>query len=243
MKELYDESFIIRASESGANGVSRPDAIAGLLQEVAGNHADQLNFDILDLQGQNITWILHQLQLKMHRYPAWREKITIETWPSSGDKLRAYRDFRILDQQGNELGVALSYWLIMNLKTQRPQRIPREILDYRLEAEEHVLPLSDKKLSVELTDPDSKSFGVRRTDMDVNRHVNNVAYIRWMLESVPEKRYLESRCSELNIQYTSQARLNENIQSLCEKNPEPSTFSHQIRKDGKILAHGISTWK
>lgn len=103
-KLSFEESFKIRASEIDADQKATLPAICNLLQEIAGNHARQLEFDITDLQQNKLTWVLHRLRLKMDRFPDWRETITVQTWPSGGDGLRAYRDFRILGTDGSTIG-------------------------------------------------------------------------------------------------------------------------------------------
>ncbi|HKK46619.1 MAG TPA: acyl-ACP thioesterase domain-containing protein, partial [Balneolaceae bacterium] len=115
----YQENFKIRASEIDSNQKATLPAICNLLQEIAGNHAQKLHFDITDLQENKLTWVLHRLVVKMDRFPDWRETITVKTWPSSGDGLRAYRDFQILDAEENVIGKSLSYWLMMNIESRR----------------------------------------------------------------------------------------------------------------------------
>ena len=112
---IYSEDFKIRASEVDTIGKITFSSICSLFQEVAGNHALLLNFDITDLQKRGWTWVLHRMDIKMNHFPKWRELITIETWPAAGDALRAYRNYRILDSKGNVLGVCLSYWMMINL--------------------------------------------------------------------------------------------------------------------------------
>lgn len=90
-KLMYEEEFKIRASEVDSSRQASLPAICNLLQEVAGNHAHRLEFDITDLRKRKLTWVLHRLKIVMDRFPDWRETITIRTWPSGGDGLRAHR--------------------------------------------------------------------------------------------------------------------------------------------------------
>ncbi|HBX66390.1 MAG TPA: acyl-[acyl-carrier-protein] thioesterase, partial [Balneolaceae bacterium] len=169
----HSENFTIRASEVGAGGQITLQAVCGLFQEVAGNHALKLDFDITQLQEKDLTWVLHRMDIKMERYPNWREKITIETWPAAGDALRAYRDYRILDEEENQIGACLSYWMMINMKTRRPTRMPQEVLDLRLTDLEHVMPIKSDKIE-SFDEPDmEKKFVVRKSDLDMNNHVNN----------------------------------------------------------------------
>lgn len=184
---MYSEDFTIRASEIDLSGKATLASLAGLMQEIAGNHASTLNFDITDLQKRNLTWVLHRLDIKMKEYPRWRDKITIETWPNAGDSLRAYRDYRILAEDGRLLGVALSYWMIINMETRRPSRIPKEILELRLGDYDHVLDIKkDRPRASDGSDLD-KMFFVRKADLDMNGHVNNARYLEWITETLPEK--------------------------------------------------------
>jgi acyl-ACP thioesterase len=240
----FKEQFIVRASETGPTGKVRADSVANYLQEIAGNHASVLNFDVTDLQKNQMTWVLHQLHLKMDRMPDWRESIEIETWPSSGDRLRAYRDFRITDSENNVIGVALSYWVIMDMKSRRPVRIPQEIIDMRLPEGNHVLPLSGG-VSISEISSDAVKFTVQRTDTDINRHVNNVAYIRWLCETVPEEVYFNKQCNEFNIQYMSEVLLGQVIAVKTEKSADSEQIYHTEivnQYTGKQAAKILSIW-
>ena len=76
----------------------------------------------------------------------------------------------------------------MNIETRRPTRIPQEVLDTRLTDRPHVtevksnriLPFDDAQID------HRKEIIVRRSDLDMNNHVNNVRYLEWMLETIPQ---------------------------------------------------------
>jgi acyl-ACP thioesterase len=44
-------------------------------------------------------------------------------------------------------------------------------------------------------------FRVRRSDLDLNYHVNNVHYIEWLGEAVPEVLWRDADVSELDVEY------------------------------------------
>ncbi|MFH5831830.1 acyl-ACP thioesterase domain-containing protein [Halalkalibaculum sp. DA3122] len=88
-KQVYSESCRIRSSEVCPDGKAKIQAICGLLQEIAGNHALQLNFDVTQFHNDNLTWVLHRLDLEIEQYTEWRDRVTVQTWPSGSDKLRS----------------------------------------------------------------------------------------------------------------------------------------------------------
>lgn len=203
----FEEQFTIRANEINTDKKATLSTICNLLQEIAGNNARQLEFDITDLQENKLTWILYRLNVQMDRFPEWRETITIKTWPSGGDGLRAWRDFLIFCEDGKEIGRSVSYWLMMNIESRRPVRIPEKILQMAPEDIDHVLPLTDTNFS-SFDDPDnSLTFEVRKSDLDLNMHVNNVQYIDWMEECLPDDIHIW----EFDIQFKAEATYGETV--------------------------------
>lgn len=238
----YKESFKIRATEVDFDQTATLRAICNLLQEVAGNHARELHFDITDLQENKLTWVLHRLCVKMDRYPDWRETITIQTWPSSGDGLRAYRDFLILDSDGYAIGKSLSYWLMMDIQSRRPTRIPDKILQMAPKDIDHVLPVSDAYFSAIDSADSSQSFTVRKSDLDLNKHVNNVKYIEWALSCLPD----EHKVNEIDIKFMAEAVLGDTVVAESKESDDSNSDTiHQIRResDQKTLALALSSFQ
>lgn len=235
MDGIYSEEFKIRANEVDNRGKATLPALCNLLQEVAGNHALQLSFDITDLKKQNLTWVLHRLHIRMQRFPQWRENITIETWPSHGDRLRAYRDYRITGNNGKELGVALSYWMIMDLESRRPQRMPKEVLELGLPDIPHTLPVQNRRFKPEKDIDLTHQVEVRKSDLDMNNHVNNVRYVQWMLDMLPGESH---NIKEMDIQFLAESVAGDTIKGGFKDTGKGMLY--QLLNDRKPIAIGIS---
>ena len=235
--KIYVEKFKIRASEVDNNGKITIPAICGLFQEIAGNHALLLNFDITDLHRQGLTWVLYRMDIEVYEFPNWRDEITIETWPATGDGLRTYRNYRILDKDGKELVVSLSYWMMINLETRRPTRLNEDILNTRFSDREHVLlPKTDRIGNLEeitLT----KEITVRQADLDMNRHVNNVRFIEWMMESLNEDE--RTKVNKVDIQFIREAVYGNTIQSKLSPVSETSTLHQLDNEKGELVAKAL----
>jgi acyl-ACP thioesterase len=236
----YEEQFQIRASEIDFEQKATMSAICNLLQEVAGNHARELEFDITDLQKDKLTWVLHRLNVKIDRFPKWRETITIRTWPSSGDGLRAYRDFMIIDANQQVIGKGLSYWIILDIDSRRPVRIPKKIIELAPRNTEHVLPVTSANFP-EIGETDlTQEYEVRKTDLDLNKHVNNVHYIDWALASLPE----DTDVSTIDIRFLGEAVWGDTVGVQIDRHGNSSDYSyvHSLRRtsDDKVLAKAVS---
>ncbi len=234
----HSQTFTVRASEVGAVEKITLPALCALFQEVAGNHAEMLHFGIPDLHKKKLTWVLHRMDIQVERYPQWQEEITIETWPAAGDKLRAYRNYRVLDEEGNQIAVCLSYWMMINIETRKPARMPKEVLELRLADAPQVLPVKKDRLSPFEDAEIAKKFMVRSSDLDINEHVNNTRLIAWVMETFEsEKAYL---VKNLDILFLKEAKLGDLITSE-QKNDERQTFRHQLKnRDGEVIALATS---
>ena len=89
-------------------------------------------------------------------------------------------------------------------------------------------------------------FLVRYSDLDVNRHVNNVSYIEWAVESIPAVVQRESILAELEINFLAETFFGEYALSRCLPQDETHTvFRHSIvsENDGRELARARTVWK
>ncbi|MBD3223700.1 MAG: acyl-[acyl-carrier-protein] thioesterase [Caldithrix sp.] len=244
---IWDEIFKIRAYEVTPDGKVSIQNVCNFLQETAGNHAHHLGLSVEQLYKQKMTWVLSRLHVQMTAYPFWRQKMRIQTWPSQKDGLFAIRDFRIFDQHDRKIGVATSSWMMINLVNRRPLRIPDELEKITNQNEGRALKDEFDKLP-ELKDYDyEKPFQVRLSDIDMNRHVNNVKYIEWGLESIPQSIWRNHRLSDLQISFKAESNYGERILSKSGilSGENSNQFGHKLHnaESGKELARMVSEWQ
>ena len=122
-------SFKVRTYECGADGFATLPTICNFLQEAASANAESLGFSKSDFAsaGENVSWVLTRLVVKMDRYPKWEDEVTVETFPRGGRKIVAWRDFEVLDAAGARLGVASSEWMLIDLATRRIVPVPEKV--------------------------------------------------------------------------------------------------------------------
>ena len=209
--------FKVRSYECGPDGRATLPTICNLFQEAASLHAASLGFGKGDFAaaGENISWVLTRMVVKMNRYPVWEDELTVETFPRGGRKIVAWRDFEVKDAKGETLGVASSEWMIIDLATRKIHAIPEKVFAANDPANTPVLGLepfakfrfpdtgklfdcSDcSDCSIERSK--AMAFTAQKSQIDLNGHVNNVHYISWMLEPC------ESRCpAEMEVVFRSE---------------------------------------
>ncbi|HEM48580.1 MAG TPA: hypothetical protein ENO27_00075 [Caldithrix sp.] len=244
---FWSEDFKVRAYEVGPNGRLTLQSIFNYLQEAAGNHSYELGVSVDKLFKQNLTWVLSRVHLRVNSYPFWKQSVTIETWPADKDSYYAIRDFRILDENGIEIGQATSSWMMLDLIKRKPILIPEYIEEMKNTDQGRALNDRFEKLpKLERIDSE-KLFNVRLSDLDLNQHVNSVNYIEWALESVSEEIMKGFILSDVEVTYRAESNYGDLIQSQCqvESDSVGSKIIHRLQRESneKELARLVSTWK
>ena len=90
------------------------------------------------------------------------------------------------------------------------------------------------------------NFKVRYSDIDFNKHVNNVKYVQWFMDSVPQEIREEYELKEIDILFEHECYYNDEIKCVCEihKNEDNLLVLSNIQdKDGKELTVFVSKWQ
>lgn len=132
-------------------------------------------------------WVIVRMRLYVFAQPMVSDEVTAETWPTSRiDGRRAYRDFRLRSKDGTVLAEAATLWLFLDADNHRPVRLPGEIDGERI----NDLVTSERVEAIKLDAPAKPTifarFQVRWRDLDANGHANNICYVEWLLETIPD---------------------------------------------------------
>jgi len=182
---VWKGTYPVRAGEIDPHGHVTLDTICNFLQESAGQHAHALGVSVPQLLPENLTWVLARLRVQMRHLAGWHDVIAVETWPAGAEMRYALRDFRLFDQNRRLLGIADTGWMMIDLAKKRPIRLADEIRKLYPAEMGRAFAMPFAKLPALQHAQHEKAFAVRFRDLDLNRHVNNVSYIVWLLESAP----------------------------------------------------------
>ena len=185
---MYQFESRVRYSEVDSERHLTLPAVMDYLQDCCTFQSEDMNIGVEYLAEQKQAWVLSSWEIKIRRYPVMGEKICVETWPYAFKGFYGYRNFRITNGQGEELVLANSVWVYMDMERMRPMRIPEKVADaYRPEIGEE-LPgeWGARKLSVPEGGTEMPPVPVAGFFIDTNHHMNNGKYILVAKESVPE---------------------------------------------------------
>ncbi len=151
-----------------------------LLQEAAIRHANQFETGTRAMATRGETWVLNRIAVGVRRYPRFEDVLRVETWSSGIRGFKGYREFRVFDAAGETVVEGSSLWVYVSVRTKGIVRVPRDVAEGfpvwsdgvfcpELERWEVEPPTVEGARVVPVT--------LRYSDFDVNRHVNNAAYL------------------------------------------------------------------
>ncbi len=215
------------------------------LQEAAEYNAVDLGFDTETLLQRGLTWVLSRLQLRITSVPAGRQALEVETWPAAVESRFAYRDFRLrIPGAQEDFAYASSAWLLLDMNRMRPVTVNthlplKQVLDRPRMVPEPFPPLESTG-SPEF----STEIRVRRADIDMNDHVNNVHYVEWLAESLPESVWRNADVSALDVEYKRALKFGDTVTIQTYANG-PGAYIHRMGvagQNGDVL-RARTVWK
>lgn len=200
------------------------------LQDIAIRQSEDIGVGIDYLTQHGIAWVLHKWHIEMYRYPVYGQKVKIITKPYSFKKFYAYRVFEIVDLKGNTIGKAKSIWFLIDIEKRRAIRVTEEMYNaYRIPKDKNDI-LDIEKISEPLEIHSEKVFQVRYSDIDTNKHVNNVKYVEWAIEAVPLDIVNNYVITSINTVYEKETTYGDTVKVLVEikTNENNITCFHRV---------------
>jgi len=210
-----------------------------ILQEAAAIASDDCGYGLKDIPRTGLCWILAGWRLELHTRPGWRAPLTVQTWPRCMKGFLSERDFLLFSGR-TLVARATSRWLLLNTATGHTARITDEVKNaYDLEDR----ALFDTQLPSNGKSPEDApvtfSTTVGRRDIDTNGHVNNIHYLEYALEALPEDVYRQLP-DTVDVVFRRQILLGTVIQCIYSVT-EDGRHQVEIRSvaDGKIIHHAF----
>lgn len=181
-----------------------------LMQEAANCHSNQAGYGLNNIEETDFSWVLYQQRCRLLKRPRWNTMLTIRTWSRGADGLICLRDFEVLDESGENVAMATTGWLLVRASTQRMSKLPDGIMDAYGTVERSVFGESLKRLKPLPEAEKTWEYTVLKRDIDINRHVNNLCYLDYALESLPAG-IRETDFNDVDIMYKKASYLGDRI--------------------------------
>lgn len=169
----------VRINEFGPAGAMHLHCWFNYMQHIASVHAEEIGFGLGALKEKGFIWVLSRIRLHIEASPAIDDVMRMETYPNGVDRLFAKRQFSMTSlKSGRVLGYASSYWLVVDMATQR-LKTPGDVgVDANLNADlPDFFPSLGKIAAIEAGQ--AQNHAIAPTCIDLNRHLNNAYYCQY----------------------------------------------------------------
>ncbi|MDO5147412.1 MAG: thioesterase [Eubacteriales bacterium] len=228
---MYKMNIQVRYSEVDQHGKVPLHQIVEYFQDSGTFQSIALGLGVKGALEDGRAWYLLAWDIKVQRYPALCEKLTVITEPYKMRGFYGYRRYFIVDENGEQIAEADSNWILMNTKKMIPVKISEELTRIYIPDAPDTTVRVKRKLSSEGEWKDVEQFIVSKIFLDSNRHVNNANYISWAEDTLPEGRCVTG----VKVDYRQSAFLHDEIfVSVSEE--EPRWRVRYKNQEGTLLA-------
>lgn len=185
------------------------------LVDTAAKHSNNAGYGLNNIPNTKVAWLILNWRVQIFRYPKTSEMIHITTWARSMSKLYSYRDFEVFDDFGNRIAIASSKWVLVNFYTKSIAKISQEIIDSYGPIEKMIFDKEIEKINEPKEDYTNRfDYTILRRDLDTNNHVNNLNYLDFAIEALPENVYENMEFKNISVLYKKQCLIGDKITCL-----------------------------
>lgn len=238
---FFTRDFRIGLSMLGQSTYISNKGFLSILQDIAEMHSASVGYGVTDIDKTNYSWALLNWKVQFINRPKYGETLTIKTWSRYSTKLYSYRDFEIYDSKQNLIGIASSKWVLIDVSKGRIAKLEDEIMSLYNPEDKSVFNIVEIDKIDEPSDITSTiNYTIRKADIDVNNHVNNLCYVDIALEAFPGTTNEFNSCNNFEIMYKHQIRIDDEIDvSYSVQNNENYVV---IKSNNDTKLHSIIKW-
>jgi len=203
MAETYRKQMIVGISLCGADGKMSIPGTFAVFQDIASEHAEKMGLGFEAMAKNHTFWVAVRTRVHFYQRPAIGRAVDVETWPLPHGKVRCDRCYRMGGSDA-PLAEGKTEWCVIN--TQTGATCPLEDvfagdIEY---SGERLLDTPYARFKHNFSDEDRVCvYTVRTSDIDMGRHMNNVAYLRMLCDSFTVEELEKIPVSEMEIMFLS----------------------------------------
>ena len=193
---------------------------------------------------QGLGWVVTSYSMKVNRMPRVDELITVTTRGTSYNRFFAFREFWVVDADGQELVKIDSIWVLMDEVKRKITTISPEVVSqYESEAVKKV-PRLPRPTAPEAVIAE-KNYQIRYNDIDFNGHVNNSRYLEWVVDTLPMTFLEQHNPRTIDIRFENEVVYGQTVQGTVELlgDDSQSISRHEIKFDDTTAALAEITWQ
>lgn len=246
MNNVYSKDYEINIYDVDSDLKCKFSTIVNYLWDVVMSQTEALGETKNGLINQ-CAWILLKYDIKIHEYPKYKDVINVENRVVGVKKFYGVRDYIIRNSEGKVLAEGRAIALLVNMEKRRPMRLlPEQYELYGITGDlEEDIELDNIK-EVENIEY-SRGYVVRFSDIDSNKHVNNLKYMEMAMDTLPFEFLNDHELSEIKIVFKKETTFGDTIKVSSELKEEENglirSIHSMIGNNDKLLTKVEFGWR
>lgn len=208
----YRQRIEIQETDCDSAGRMKAAAMTYYLQEAAAAHAEALNVGIPRLRELGALWVVTRMGLQIERLPEKGEAVYVMTWPGKTRHLLFPRYYAVKSESGETLATGAGIWMLIHPES-RKMLFPEEIgLDVPDMSRGDEMPLPDRRVRFPAELGGGALHETDESEQDVNKHINNVHYLRWAEALLPEGFAEKHRLKSVWVEYRKEILVGHSVE-------------------------------
>lgn len=240
MENFISRDYLVLTSFCDAEGKLGIRNTFDIYMDMAAIHAAHLGVSYYDMLEYRCYWVAVRTRVKFYDRPALGDDITAVTWPGKPGLAKMDRFYQL--RKGDRVvSEGRTEWGVQDIDT----GLVRRTSSYPYPVE---LPYREERVCAEpfslFRDTDvgeenpPRLYTVGSMDIDVGRHMNNVAYIRMLLGLFSTEELAAMDISEVEIAYRRACFEGEELRIYQSSDGNALRF-RVVRPDGETAAHAL----
>ena len=206
MDSIFTKHLTVDPSMCDATAALGNANIFALFQDIASEHAQQIGVGTAAMSARSIFWLTVHTRVQFFQKAHMMQELDAYTWPGvyKPSDRRCFRYYRLM-RQGQLVAQGKTEWAIIN--TQNGRLCPVSETGFPEDfpySKEIVCPEPLIRFSDPFTEKDLVyQRTVYASDTDFGGHMNNVAYVRALLDSFSAKELASMPIQELEIHFST----------------------------------------
>jgi acyl-ACP thioesterase len=241
---FWEYRFKVRSFDVDRSNFITATAISEYLQEIAGEHANNIGFGYRQVIKQQMVWVLNGIRIEAKRLPRWEEEVLIQTWVVENNRFLSRRDFRWLDREGNILLNATTNWILFHTEKRRPQLVEQMNFPLTMKPDQRATDSSVQNIKIKEEVSQAEEYRVKYSDLDMVGHMNNTKYIQAIMDTYTPDFHNRHKIKVLDINFKAEARFGD-LLLVSSRETEENVFVHQLMRseDNKVNCLVKLAWR
>ncbi len=211
MKSSYSETFRVVDTDCDMNGKMFPGALLRKAQQISTDQCETLGMDQAFYLENKVVFLMGRLAMHWDRVPCCGETLTFNTMPENAKRAIYKRLTLVLDEQGQQIGLVDTRWVLVDIQTHRIIRRPPEAIAALPFNEEVPYSLDMTLPKVQQLEPAGQA-AAWYTYCDTNGHLNNTKYADIICDALPLELVREKPVTDLVISFHNEVPAGESFQ-------------------------------